>query len=848
MNKEIRESVTFAAHNLLVDPPFTKMNLISCRNLLIYIERETQKKLHNVFAFALNQGGYLFLGKSDSIEDSGAFEVVSRNSRIYHRKGLAAAPPVSFPTRAGLPLGLRAEIEKQPSFRLSDLNQDVLLKHFDAAVVLIDERGNSRHFYGPTHKYLALPGGDANLDLFEMIEKRQASKLRLAVDRAFRENGTVTLEGLEWSWDDATRAVNVTVSCCVEPKAGARLLAVIFQEARRAVAPPAGAAGAETPDHDAYTAQLEAEIKSLKEELQSATDGFQTSHEELTAANEEVLAINEEMQSTNEELETSKEELQSVNEELVTVNNQLNEKVDQLVQTNDDLANFLNSSEVGTIFLDTRFCIRRFTPATTKLLSLLPLDVGRPVEHISNRFIDVSLTAVADSVLKNLTTVEKEVRSADGLWYLMRCLPYRTLSNKIDGVVFTFTDVTHIKQAQNYAENIIKTVREPLIVLNSELKAVSANPAFYQTFHVAPKETEGSLIYDLGNRQWNIPRLRELLEDILPRNSTFENFEVRHDFPAIGTKIMSLNARRIDNQGNELILLAIGDITERKNVEQESQRLNRELETRVSARTGELQEANRALARDIEERTKLEEQLIQAQKMESLGTLAGGIAHDFNNMLNIIQGYVSLLRPHAGKIEAIARPLDVIQETVKRAATVVQQLLTLARKTEPKLESIDANTLLRSLTTLLRETFPKNVEVALDLSPELPPVTADPNQITQAVLNLCVNARDAMPDGGKLTLKTAVAAGKTLQNLDEANAERYVCMEITDTGTGMDGDVQRHIFEPFFTTKEIGRGTGLGLAVAYGIMRRHGGFIQVNSSPMAGTTFRLYLPVTSSGE
>ena len=844
INKEIRESVTFAVHNLLVDPPFTKMDLISCRNLLIYIERETQKKLQDVFAFALNPGGYLFLGKAESIEDNESFEAVSRSSTIYHRKGPAAAPVASFPTRAGLPPGLQAGIEKQPSFKLSDLNQDVLLKHFDAAIVLIDERGNSRHFYGPTHKYLALPTGDANLNLFEMIEKRHASKLRLAVDRALRENGTVTLEELNFSRDDSTCAVNVTVSCCFEPKADARLLAVIFQESRHAVAPsPTRAAGTETPEHDAYITQLEAEIKSLKEELEIATDGFQTSHEELTAANEEVLAINEELQSTNEELETSKEELQSVNEELITVNNQLNEKVEELGQTNDDLANFLNSSEVGTIFLDTRFCIRRFTPATTKLLSLLPLDVGRPVEHISSRFVNVSLTAIADSVLKTLTAIEKEVRSTDGLWYLMRCLPYRTLGNKIDGVVFTFTDVTRLEEAHKYAESIVTTIRESLIILTPELKVVSANPAFYKNFQVSPEETEGRLLYELGNHQWDIPKLREVLEDILAKNSSFLGFEVEHDFPSIGKKIMSLNASRIDNQETELILLAIDDITERKQAEQELHSLNQELETRVSERTAELQQANTALLRDLEERKRLENQLMQAQKMESLGTLTGGIAHDFNNMLNILQGYTFLLSKHAAKSEEIAEPVNVIQQTIKRASAVVQQLLTVARKTESKFEPVDINALHQSLTTLLRETFPQTIEVTLDGSDMLPAVMADPNQMMQALLNLCLNARDAMPDGGKLTLKTEALGGESLRDLGETTAARYVCIEVADTGIGMDENVRQRIFEPFFTTKETGHGTGLGLSVVYGIVHRHEGFIQVESHPNGGATFRLYLPV-----
>jgi two-component system CheB/CheR fusion protein len=850
--KDIRESVTFAAHNLLVDPPFMKMNLISCRNLLIYIEREMQKKLYTLFAFALSPGGYLFLGKADSIDHEESFEAVSRNSRIYLRKESAAVPVASFPTRAGLQLGLQGKIEKQQVFRLSDLNQDVLLKHFDAAIVLIDEHGNSLHFYGPTHKYLGLPSGDANLSLFEMIEKRNSLKLRLAIDRALRENGTVTLEGLEFSRDDSTYAVNVTVSCCVEPKAAARLLAVIFQEARQpAPALAVSAPAAERPQDDAYTAQLEAEIKSLKEDLQAASDGFHTSHEELTAANEEVLAMNEELQSSNEELETSKEELQSMNEELVTVNNQLNAKIEELGQTNDDLANFLNSSEVGTIFLDTHFCIRRFTPAATKLLSLLPVDLGRPVENISSKFIDVNLTAVADSVLRNLAAIEKEVRSIDGLWYLMRCLPYCSLGNTIDGVVFSFTDVTRLKEVQNYAESIIRTMRESLIVLTPELKVVSANRAFYETFKVTPEETEGRLIYELGNRQWDIPRLREVLEDILARDSSFQNFEAEHDFPAIGKKMMSLNASRIANiEKNEtqLILLAIDDITERKKAEQELHRLNEELETRVSERTGELQEANRALVRDMEERKRIEQQLLQAQKLESIGTLAGGIAHDFNNMLNVIQGYTSLLSRHAAESDEIAKPVEVIQETIKRASAVVQQLLTLARKTESKFEPTEANTLLQSLVTLLRETFPRAVEVTLDLSYELPPIMADPNQITQVLLNLCLNARDAMPDGGKLTLKTGAVDGASLRDPGEATAGRYVCIEVADTGMGMDEDVQRRIFEAFFTTKETGHGTGLGLAVAYGIVKNHNGLIRVESKPAKGATFRLYLPIASSGK
>jgi two-component system CheB/CheR fusion protein len=973
IDRQIRESVTFAAHNVLVDAPFIKMDLISCRNLLIYIEPETQKKVYGMFAFALNPGGYLFLGKSDGIEQTESFEAVSKNSRIYRRGEFAGVPEANFPTRVGLPPGLQSRAQRQSLFRLSDLNQDMLLKHFDAAVVLFDERGNCLHFYGPTHKYLGLPAGVAQLNLFEMIDKKHSSKLRIAVERAVRDNGTTTLEGLGFSRDDSAYVANITVSCCVGHRTGPKILAAIFQEARRGIAGSRGdirKAGSRAAD--AYSARLESEIKSLRDELQATTEGYETSHEEVTAANEEFLAVNEELQSTNEELETSKEELQSVNEELITANNQLNEKIEELGHINDDLANFLNSSEIGTIFLDTHACIRRFTPAATKLLSLLPVDVGRPVGHISNKFIDVNLPAVVDKVLTNLTAIESEVQTTDGSWYLMRCLPYRTLGNKIDGVVFTFADVTGLKEAKNYAENIIRTIRESLIVLSPELKVISANRAFYETFNVSSEQTEGRLIYELGNGQWNIPRLREVLENILVKDSSFQDFEVEHDFPSIGRKIMSLKARIIENKeknGTQLILLAIQDITqrkeaeevqalhtaivessesailsetvegmisswntgaerlfgytarevigkpttmiippekrlenesmlerlrrgeqakieetlglskdgrtidisltlspvrdsagrivgasrivrditERKRAEQELQRLNRELERRVGDRTAELQQANTALVRDMEDRKRLENQLLQVQKLESMGTLAGGIAHDFNNIINIIQGYTGVLRKHAVKSEEIAEPVSVIQETVERASAVVQQLLTMARKTESKSERVDANTLLQSLVTLLKETLPKTIEVTLDLHRDLPSVTADRNQITQALLNLCLNARDVMPDGGKLTLKTGVVAGKSLRDYEEATADRYVCIAVTDTGPGIDESVQQRIFEPFFTTKEIGQGTGLGLAVVYGIVRRHEGFIEVNSKLTEGATFRIYLPVLSSG-
>jgi PAS domain S-box-containing protein len=289
---------------------------------------------------------------------------------------------------------------------------------------------------------------------------------------------------------------------------------------------------------------------------------------------------------------------------------------------------------------------------------------------------------------------------------------------------------------------------------------------------------------------------------------------------------------------------SIIDITERKTAEQRLHEFNLELEKKVGERTLELQEANRALLQDMEERRKLEAQLLQAQKMESIGTLAGGIAHDFNNLLNIIQGYVSVLRAHTVENKETSESLAVLDETIQRGSALVRQLLTLARKNEVKTASMDVNKLVEGLIRLIRQTFPKTIEVSADLEPHLPPVISDGSQLELALLNLAVNARDAMPNGGSLIFKTKSVAGARLRDLKaRATADAYVCIEISDSGLGMDEAVRTRIFEPFFTTKKIGEGTGLGLSVVYGIVKAHNGLIDVESKPQRGTTFQLYLPV-----
>jgi two-component system CheB/CheR fusion protein len=443
----------------------------------------------------------------------------------------------------------------------------IILNKYAPPSVLVNDKHEILYFQGGTDRYLAPPSGEPSFNILNMAREGLRHKLAAALRQAMQEKKTVDYPDVHLKQEKGDwLTLDLHIQPLLEtPEAPANLFLVVFDEKAPARTKGKGRkASSETEAADLRLTALEQELQATKEHLE-------TTIEELGASNEELQSANEELQSTNEELETAKEELQSTNEELISVNAELQDKIDDMVEISNDINNLFVSTEVGIIFLDTHLGIRRFTPNMNKFFNLIPGDTGRSLRDITSKTGDENICQDAEEVLATLQTKEREIKAgADGQWYNLRILPYRTSENVIDGVVLTFVDITARKRlkdlmqaARIFAESIVDTLREPLLVLDGDLMVVSANRSFYRTFRTSPAETEKRRIYDLESGQWNVPSLRELLDEIIPKNTSLEDFELEVEFPDLGRKSMLLNARRIPAMEGQpaLILLAMEDIT-----------------------------------------------------------------------------------------------------------------------------------------------------------------------------------------------------------------------------------------------------------------------------------------------
>src|SRR5579884_189268 len=471
VNKSLRDMIIFAVQNLLSDPPFSKLDLISCRNLLIYLEPEVQKKVVTLFHFALVEGGFLFLGPAETIgRQIDLFETLSKKWRIFRRIGPARPERVDFPimaaTEAGGAKSIFPKAGGMPPLNFAELTHQLLLEQLAPAAVLINRKYEVLYYFGPCTRYLEFPTGEPTHDVTRMAREGLSTRLRGAIHRAVQDNQDMVLNRGRVKRDGSYSPVRVTVRPIQAPKAAEGLLLIIFEEEARDEAvlrqleDELNVTRADLQGTIEEMERSNEELKASNEEILSMNEELQSANEELEASNEEIRSINEEMQSANEELEASRTKLQSLNEELGTVNSQLQDKVKELASANNDMTNLLNCTDVATIFLDRAFRLKLFTPAAAKLFHVLPADLGRPLGDITAHFDDPDLLRDAQQVLQHLTPQEKEVSTAEGVWWVRRITVYRTQDNRIDGVVITFVDITERKKATDFVVRRLAAIVE----------------------------------------------------------------------------------------------------------------------------------------------------------------------------------------------------------------------------------------------------------------------------------------------------------------------------------------------------------------------------------------------------
>ncbi|WP_256973051.1 CheR family methyltransferase [Nostoc sp. T09] len=833
ISSAIRELCVFARHNLGGDPPFSNLDLITCRNVLIYLSDPLQERIMSLFHYSLNSRGFLVLGTSESVKTSSElFTSVDEAAKIYARKLTSTQSLFSF-TTPPLPFVSVAHQDRVTETIASTLDLareiDRLISNRYAPVsVVVNDQMQILSMRGDTDRYLKLTPGSIDLNLLLMAREGLAIAVRTAIYQAQTQNVSVRQERIEIKSGEQSTFLNLEVMPFQPTTANAAYFLVIF-EAVLPLATPLTSTLTEGQELE----DLEREVMQLRQSLAAATQRELSAqvhlqaviqeqnylNQSLRVANEEILSSNEELQSTNEELQTAKEEIQATNEELSTTNDELRSRNLQQNRDNSDLNNFIESISVPILMLTNDLRIRRFTPAAQRLFNFIVADVGRPFNDLRTDFNVSHLEAMTLEVLETLNTKEQEIQTQAGYWYALRIRPYRTTENQIDGVTMVFLDINALKShaevleiARNYAEAIVETVQIPLLVLHSDLRVNTVNQAFYKMFQVTQAETERAFLFELGNQQWNIPELRSLLEDVLINDRQVQNFEVEHHFEGIGQKTMLLNACKLQRDDQtDMILLAISDITNRKQFEVERSRL---LEQEQVARQ-QAEAANRA-------------------KDEFVSNLS----HELRNPLNTMLGWAKTLRTRNLNAAMVTHALEVIERSAKLQSQLIEDILDISRITSGKLF---LNTRLIDLRVVIRATIEsiqlsaeaKNIQLVSHLNRAM--VVGDINRLQQVLWNLLSNAIKFTPSGGRVEI--------VLESIGT-----YAQIQVSDTGQGIEADLLPHIFERFrqgdSSTTKAKAGLGLGLAIVRHLIELHGGTVQAESlGEGQGATFTVRLPL-----
>jgi two-component system CheB/CheR fusion protein len=824
IRKAIRDRILFAAHNVLRDPPFSRLDLVSCRNLLIYLNREVQARVLEMFHFALKPGGYLFLGGSESAESvADYFVAVDKKNRIYRARQTSR----SMSSGAHLPSHvsrLPESIQRPPArrqFSYAELHQRALAESAPPSLVL-DKDANIVHMTQQAGCFLRMGGGEPSRNVLALVLPELRLELRGALYQVQHGGRSVDCRPIPADLGDRQPLVGMKVYPYHDDESAEDFMLVLFDE----VQPALGQAPAGAARDDVVLTQLETELQRTKEQLQETIEHSEISTEELRASNEELQAINEELRSATEELETSKEELQSLNEELTTVNFELKVKVEETGKANDDLNNLIASTDIATVFVDSAMRIKRFTPRATDIFSIIASDLGRSLLDLTHRLDYDQLAEDVSTTFETLRPVEREVRSDDCRWYIVRMLPYRTTQDKIEGAIMTFFDITARRQAEELAranEARMRMVAEStwdyaIVTLDGEGRTTSWNMGAERMFGYTEGEMLGRTLerlFTLEDREAGA-REEEMRQARVEGRSETERWHLRKD----GSRFY------------------VSGITSPLGTDAEYgyARIARD----ETARILQISERDEAFNAEHRERTGAEH--ASAMKDQFLAIMS----HELRQPLNMISINADLLSRMAevrGSPIAL-RSTEAIRTSVHSQAKIIEDLLDLSRVRTGKLTlsvaPVDAGKVVGAIVDVARaDPSARGLDIAASGLDAGLVVMADAVRFEQIVMNLLGNAVKFTPEGGHVHVKLSAADGA-------------MRLDVIDDGQGIAQGSLPKVWEMFgqpnsVTTRAKG-GLGIGLALVRDLVHLHGGRIEVRSDGIGkGACFSVWLPLLEQG-
>lgn len=828
VTQELRKMIIFSHHNVLQDPPFNKMSLVSTRNLMIYLQPNMQRRLLATVHYSLNLNGYLFLGTSETVADfKKVFNDVDRRWKIYRNKEVARMmnlDSLSNPAHRSqlMSNGVSKSTRSSTENRLADVLNDALTEELGCASVYVDENLNIIHAHGNLNKYLSLPETGFSVNLQKMLPDSLVVAINTSIRKSVKEKLNSVYKGVRLRQKNQIRKVVILVKTFQMDRLDTKkyYLIIFFKHSIEELSNKKVKDFVTPTNSKALVHDLEEELKETKENLQLAIEELETSNEELQATNEEMLAANEELQSTNEEL-------QSVNEELYTVNTEHQEKIQELASVNTDMDNFLKSTEIGTIFLDKYLRIRTFTPAIQDQLNLLHSDIGRPISNFTNNLGAVDIAKDANKVLETGAQIEKEVMGK-GRWYLMRLVPFRNEVNQIEGVVITFVDITNmvnIKKALAESQRLFDSFMEhsPLLtwIKNEKGDYVYVNKAFEEHFDIDRRDLIGKndlaiypaeIAMDLNVKLQSIFdtwQLDSCIEKLDHGNNKFVFKTVRFPFIGVDEKryLGGISKDITDLVRTEESLRE--EIAERKKARQEIEDLNKNLEAKIEQRTAQLKDA-----------------------ITELESFSYSVSHDLRAPLRVINGFAKVIEEDYSKNfdDEAKRLFAGIQRNTDKMGKLIDYLLEFSRvgKTVIKRKEMNMTDLVNDVLAV-QDCGQASIHVD-----ELLSVKGDYSLIRQVWINLISNAvkYSSKQQEPKITIRSE-------------RKQDNIIYSIQDNGAGFDmkyADKLFNVFQRLHKPEEF-EGTGIGLAIVSRVVMKHEGKVWAESSPGAGTTFYFSLPI-----